>query len=358
MATIKVQFNDDIRRITVEQDQLTFKKLRKVIQKKYQNLPIDFVLKYQDEEGDLETVASNPDLQEALSQTPPGKLLRFLIQTRLNNNPIAQAIPQISDFLANAFASISVSKNDQPNTNIPSVKQEPDCPVMELDVPFEEGYRFLNSQAIIFLNRKEYETAEQLLKQIIDLVPNAPVPHYNLACAYSLMNNVDGAIQSLEKAIENGYSNIVHLNSDVDFDNIRNDFRFVAILQRLAPKQFEETVPLEIPEEKLIVAQVSQPIVVPVVEEPKEIVVLEPLVPEVPKQSEEEVPKEIEVKEVPKEDAFGMQASQIIVSEPTEFERALDQLIDMGFTDHQQNVQLLLQHNLDLLATVRSLLGM
>jgi len=348
MATIKVQFNDDIRRLTVQQNQLdNYKKLRKSIQKKYQNLPCNFVIKYQDEEGDFVTIASNPDLREALTQISPGRLLRLLLQVP-QRNIVTEALPQISDFLTNAFASISVSKDDQPKPSVPS---EPNCQVMELDVPFEEGYRFLNTQAIAFLNRQDYEPAEEILKQVIDLIPTAPVPHYNLACTYSLMGRVESALDYLERAIEYGYSNYLHLSADIDFENIRNNLRFVAILEKLAPKQ-SEPAPLE-----------KQEIPVNVVEVPKES---EKIVEASPKEIVEpvqkiEVPLDISMEILapisPNNADFGMQASQIIVSEPTEFERALDQLLDMGFTDHGRNVQLLLQNNLDLLATVRSLLG-
>jgi len=54
--------------------------------------------------------------------------------------------------------------------------------------------------------------------------------YYDLACLYSLMNKKNEAIQSLENAILNGYSNFIHMANDDDLDNIKYTRNFDTFL--------------------------------------------------------------------------------------------------------------------------------
>lgn len=57
---------------------------------------------------------------------------------------------------------------------------------------------------------------------------------YNLACYESLARNFDGSFQALEKSIELGWADIEHIERDEDFDPVRDDPRYKAILEALA----------------------------------------------------------------------------------------------------------------------------
>lgn len=54
--------------------------------------------------------------------------------------------------------------------------------------------------------------------------------YYELACLYSLMNKKQEAIQSLEKAINNGFTNFIHMANDDDLDNIKYTKEFESFL--------------------------------------------------------------------------------------------------------------------------------
>ena len=56
-----------------------------------------------------------------------------------------------------------------------------------------------------------------------------------LACSYSLLGQTEDAIACLEKAVANGMRHWEWLAKDSDFDAIRGNPRFEALLNRLAP---------------------------------------------------------------------------------------------------------------------------
>lgn len=57
--------------------------------------------------------------------------------------------------------------------------------------------------------------------------------YYNVCCAYSLADEKDKAIETLARAIENGYFNYSHIQVDKDLDNIRKEEEFLKIIQPL-----------------------------------------------------------------------------------------------------------------------------
>ena len=56
---------------------------------------------------------------------------------------------------------------------------------------------------------------------------------YNLACAYSLKDEGDQAFEALTKAMDIGFDDARQLRDDSDWDNLREDDRFVKALKRL-----------------------------------------------------------------------------------------------------------------------------
>ena len=73
-------------------------------------------------------------------------------------------------------------------------------------------------------------------KRLVRICPEEPTFHYNLACSYSLLGEVEPAFTALEKAIQLGYQNFDHLQNDSDLDNIRQDRRFTLLLKNLSPQ--------------------------------------------------------------------------------------------------------------------------
>jgi len=68
------------------------------------------------------------------------------------------------------------------------------------------------------------------LESGLAVFPGLPVLHYNLACYHSLAGNVPAAIDHLQKAIELDDTFRDLTGSESDFDSIRSDPRFVAVV--------------------------------------------------------------------------------------------------------------------------------
>ncbi len=67
-------------------------------------------------------------------------------------------------------------------------------------------------------------------ERLAALRPEEPVVMYNLACSYSLLNNIPCARQAMLRAIDLGYDEWDHLQKDADLVNLLGDSEFVARL--------------------------------------------------------------------------------------------------------------------------------
>ena len=63
-----------------------------------------------------------------------------------------------------------------------------------------------------------------------------PYAYYNVACAYALAGNAEKAVEYLRKAFEDGFVRFYHLTRDVDFDAIRQDPAFQALIEEYTQK--------------------------------------------------------------------------------------------------------------------------
>jgi len=66
--------------------------------------------------------------------------------------------------------------------------------------------------------------------------------HYNMACAYANMENIDMAVVNLKKAFENGFDNYKIVREDPDLKNLEGTMEFDDLMEqwdRLKPFQFD-----------------------------------------------------------------------------------------------------------------------
>jgi tetratricopeptide (TPR) repeat protein len=76
-----------------------------------------------------------------------------------------------------------------------------------------------------------YAQGLQIDKRLVQLRPNDPLAHYNLACSYSLLKRSELAIKTLRRAVELGYRDFRYMREDHDLDSIRHDPRFRQLLR-------------------------------------------------------------------------------------------------------------------------------
>jgi tetratricopeptide (TPR) repeat protein len=80
--------------------------------------------------------------------------------------------------------------------------------------------------------KKEYAQCEQILRQMIKLVPAYDTAWYNLACVQSRTKRPTEAVASLNKAVELGYTRLQYMERDSDLEALHNTEGFKSLLAR------------------------------------------------------------------------------------------------------------------------------
>ncbi|MCE1200457.1 MAG: transglutaminase-like domain-containing protein [Marinilabiliales bacterium] len=100
---------------------------------------------------------------------------------------------------------------------------------------FESQAADLNGRFVALYQKRDTLAYEQQLGQFLELYARQPEKsqknyvgylanvYYNLSCTYSLVGNKQKAIASLGKAIQYGYFDYAHIQSDKDLDPIRQE---------------------------------------------------------------------------------------------------------------------------------------
>jgi tetratricopeptide (TPR) repeat protein len=87
-----------------------------------------------------------------------------------------------------------------------------------------------------YYNLTNYEQALSDYTRAIELDPNYATAYYNMACSYALQGQIDAALPPLTRALELNPSHYLELTViDSDFDAIRTDPRFQALLAKFRP---------------------------------------------------------------------------------------------------------------------------
>ena len=70
-------------------------------------------------------------------------------------------------------------------------------------------------------------------KQAIRIDPDDALAHYNLACCYSLLGNVNKALESLGRSIDLGFDDIKHIENDSDLNGLRDEAGYKKLINKL-----------------------------------------------------------------------------------------------------------------------------
>ena len=82
------------------------------------------------------------------------------------------------------------------------------------------------------LSVKKYEESIKCFEKALNIESRGS-DFYNLACAYSLINNKDKAFENLNKAAENGFNSKQQFENDSDLQSLKSDSRFQELLTKL-----------------------------------------------------------------------------------------------------------------------------
>lgn len=102
---------------------------------------------------------------------------------------------------------------------------------MQVEIALSIAPTWVNEcQGMIYLTQGKLNDAGTEFRQVIELDPNNTMVHYNLACVYSLKNELKLAVESLQKAIKLDKSYIELSKKDPDLDNIRQTPEFQKLI--------------------------------------------------------------------------------------------------------------------------------
>ena len=85
----------------------------------------------------------------------------------------------------------------------------------------------------LYLYANQPEKAVAICDRLIREGQNDPVVYYNKACAHAMNAERDEALKALMSAVRRGYKNMKNLQKDPDLESVRDDPRFVAILDEV-----------------------------------------------------------------------------------------------------------------------------
>ena len=75
------------------------------------------------------------------------------------------------------------------------------------------------------------EEAKEEMYKGIEQNPNDPIIIYNAACFFALVNDKPAAFANLKKAIDNGFGNYEYVRHDPDFEGLREEAEYIALIQ-------------------------------------------------------------------------------------------------------------------------------
>lgn len=78
-----------------------------------------------------------------------------------------------------------------------------------------------------------YSEGLRVDRKLVNLKPDDPVIHYNLACSLSLTGKPKVALEELEKAVSLGYDDFSYILEDADLEAVRNSEEFKTFFNKL-----------------------------------------------------------------------------------------------------------------------------
>jgi len=227
----------------------------------YPNFHEEMTLKYIDEDGDTISIDSQFEW-EAMLDSMMDHVIRLYVQESHFGYFKDGPLPEPIKFYVDHVTQLPVHINDTYNfvrtvpqclsslfhggniipNHIPDFLKEAvtvkyvEQNVADIDVDIPNLFDLLHSRAIQLLgsnNLRDLEEGKELLLAILKLVPDHAVSLYNLACAESLLGNLNESIAILEKAIVNGFRDVEHMIQDQDLLNLRETEAFKFLISRI-----------------------------------------------------------------------------------------------------------------------------
>eukprot|EP01129_Flabellula_baltica_P005247 TRINITY_DN1884_c1_g1_i1.p1 TRINITY_DN1884_c1_g1~~TRINITY_DN1884_c1_g1_i1.p1 ORF type:complete len:382 (-),score=114.71 TRINITY_DN1884_c1_g1_i1:47-1135(-) len=302
MSQFKIHFSKDNIRRFKSSNSPTWTEFVDLLESMYPgDYHLEKVIKYIDEDGDFISVGSQLEFDEMMSFFEGEKLIRIYVEE--GDMPYFKDGPQPEPvkFYVDQFTKEAVDVANEFMTdlerNVPLVIQglfsngkiiPAHLPeflkgavkldylngnVVDVDVDIAALFDALHDKALELLesvNTSDLEKARDYLLATITIIPDHMTALYNLACADSLLGDVQSSVDHLEKAINAGFRDFTHLLKDADLDNLRNSEAFERIANKI--RELVDTTEYAEPEaSELEISTQDIPVEEPELEEPKDI---------------------------------------------------------------------------------------
>ena len=96
-----------------------------------------------------------------------------------------------------------------------------------------EDVDVLGELGLVYTRLGRYSDGLEVDRRLVQLAPQNPTAHYNLACSLALCGESGAALDALEAAVSFGYDDGPHLAADEDLASLRAEVRFVSLLEKL-----------------------------------------------------------------------------------------------------------------------------
>jgi len=125
------------------------------------------------------------------------------------------------------------------------VFEQPNEDDVDFEIQFYEGivqkepafFEALVALAHLYTLKGDVKKGLEMDIKLATIRPDDPIIHYNLACSYSLLDDVDNALRVIKVAIKKGYDDMKHLVEDSDLANLHDDKRFVKFMSNYLKKK-------------------------------------------------------------------------------------------------------------------------
>jgi tetratricopeptide (TPR) repeat protein len=98
------------------------------------------------------------------------------------------------------------------------------------------NYNYYVGLGYTYIRTGKYDKSKEAFLKSIDLAPEVSFNYYNMACLYSLQGMNDESLEWLGKALEKGFDNFDHLETDADMENARGTQEFKELLKKYKKK--------------------------------------------------------------------------------------------------------------------------
>lgn len=110
---------------------------------------------------------------------------------------------------------------------------------LSLSTAFAQDYQNYTNNARAAFNKKDYATAIQQFKLAFKINRTKSGDLYDAACIAALAGDKQRALTWLEASIEQGWTDLAHLNADSDLVSLHNEARWKTLTNKLAQKNAE-----------------------------------------------------------------------------------------------------------------------